>query len=84
VAWGSGVHPALKECKNMVFVLSQAALSAEDVSEAWQFFREQRKPILIAQVATVEPPDAIRRSARFDFGSGDYKTMMRQMVREIG
>lgn len=84
VAWGSGVHPALVECKNMVFVLSESALSAEDVSAAWQYFREKRKPILIAQLAAVEPPDAIRRSARYDFGSGDYKSVMRQMVREIG
>jgi TIR domain-containing protein/uncharacterized protein DUF5679 len=84
VAWSSGVHPALKECKNMVLVLSETTLSAEDVTIAWQFFREKRKPILIAQVAAVDPPDKIRRSARYDFGSGDYKTLMRQMVREIG
>jgi hypothetical protein len=84
VAWGSGVHPALKECKNMVFVLSESGLSAEDVQAAWQFFRENRKPILIAQVSAVEPPDKIRRSPRFDFRSGDYKTLMRQMMSEIG
>jgi hypothetical protein len=83
VKWSSGVHPALKECKHMVFVLSQAGLSADDVSSSWGFFRDNRKPIVIAQVEAVEPPDKIRRSPRFDFSGDDYKTTMRQMVRQL-
>lgn len=81
--WSSGVHPALKECKHMVVVLSQAGLSAEDVTSAWTFFRDNRKPIVIAQVENVAPPDAIRRSPRFNFDGEDYKKTMRQMVRQI-
>lgn len=83
VNWSSGVHPALKECKHMVFVLSQAGLDAEDVSASWSFFKDSRKPIVIAQVEGVDPPDKIRRSPRFIFDGTDYKTMMRQMVRQI-
>lgn len=81
--WSSGVHPALKECQHMVFILSQAGLSAEDVEGAWTFFRENRKAIIIAQVEDVAPPDRIRRSPRFNFDGNDYKTTMRQMVRQI-
>lgn len=84
VAWSSGVHPALKECKHMIFLLSPAAIENKGVSAAWEFFREKRKPIVIAQVLQAEPPDKIRRSPRFDFSTGDYKTTMRQMVRQIG
>jgi hypothetical protein len=83
VNWSSGVHPALKECGNMVFVLSSTAAGAADVSAAWEFFRENRKPIVIAQIAAIEPPDRIRRSPRFDLAA-DYKGAMRQMVRTIG
>lgn len=82
VNWSSGVHPALKACQNMVYILSTAGLQDEQVSEAWQFFREKRKPIVIAQVGSVEPPDAIRRSTRCDFTS-DYKSAMRELVRAI-
>lgn len=81
--WSSGVHPALKECKHMVLVLSGAGLSTDDVTSAWTFFRENRKPIVIAQVENVSPPDAIRRSPRFNFDGQDYKTTMRQMVRQL-
>lgn len=84
VNWSGGVHPALKECGNLVLVLSQAALDDAGVEAAWSFFREKRKPIVIAQIeAGVSPPDRIRRSARFDF-LNDYKSSLRLMVRTIG
>jgi len=83
VHWMGGVHPALKECNAMLYVLSSTALEREDVIAAWQFFREQRKPIVIAQVDDVAPPDLIRRSPRFDL-MGNYKSALRQIVRTIG
>jgi hypothetical protein len=83
VAWSSGVHPALKECRHMILLLSPSAVENKEVSLAWEFFREKRKPIVIAQVLAAEPPDKIRRSPRFDFSTGDYKSTMRQMLRQI-
>jgi len=82
VNWSSGVHPALKQCSHMVLVLSAGSLEDADVSAAWEYFRDQRKPILIAQIAPVDPPDRIRRSPRYDFAS-EYKASLRQMVREM-
>lgn len=83
VNWSGGVHPALKECGGMAYVLSAAALEDAAVIKAWSFFKAQRKPIVIAQRAGVDPPDDIRRSPRFDF-SEDYKAALRQVVRVIG
>ena len=82
VNWAGGVHPALTECARMVYVLSPASLQAEGVESAWRFFRNKRKPIVIAQVARADPPDDIRRSPRFDF-TGDYKSAFRQMVQAL-
>ncbi len=83
VNWAGGAHPALKECAQMVYVLSPTALAVDAVAAAWQFFREKRKPIIIAQVQSADPPDPIRRSPRFDFTGGDYKATFRQMVHEL-
>lgn len=83
VNWAGGVHPALKECARMVFVLSPGALNEETVEAAWAFFRAKGKPILIAQVAPAEPPDAIRRTARFDFAQ-DFRSAFRQLVQHLG
>jgi hypothetical protein len=79
VQWAGGVHPALAECARMVLVLSPAALDDDSVNAALAFFKEKRKPIVIAQVAPGDPPAEVRRSPRFDF-TGDYKTAFRQMI----
>lgn len=80
--WAGGVHPALTECAQMVVLLSPSSVVSESTEAAWRFFKEKRKPILIAQVEAAEPPDMIRRSPRFDF-TGDYKTAFRQMVQAL-
>jgi hypothetical protein len=79
VHWASGVHPALQECSRMVVILSTDSVGDAGVQAAWTFFKQKGKRIVIAQVAPIDPPDLIRRSARFDF-SGDYRTSFRQMV----
>jgi hypothetical protein len=82
VKWASGVHPALKECDRMVYVLSLESLEEAKVAAAWKFFRDQRKPIIIAQISNVPPPDPIRRSPRFDFVD-NYKRAFREMVQAL-
>lgn len=82
VHWAGGVHPALTECSRMVYVLSAHALANESVEAAWTFFRGKGKRIVIAQLAPVDPPDAIRRSPRFDL-TQDYKSALRQMVQAL-
>lgn len=82
VAWASGVHPALDQCNRMVYILSPFSLSHDSIKETWQFFRGKRKPIVIAQIAQADPPDAIRRSPRFDFMT-DYRRAFREMLQAL-
>lgn len=83
VAWAGGVHPALRDCARMVYILSPESLNNEQVAAGWQFFKGKRKPIVIAQVnAEAVPPDEIRRSPRFDFAA-DYKSAFRQMLQAL-
>lgn len=82
VSWAGGVHPSLSECLRMIVVLSTATPEDAGVEAAWQFFRDKNKPIVIAQVAPVDPPDALRRRPRFDFTS-DYKRAFRQMLQSL-
>ena len=80
--WAGGVHPALSECHRLVLVLSGQVLTNTEVAATWQFFKEKRKPVVIAQITPAEAPDAIRRSPRFDF-SADYKSAFRQLVQAL-
>lgn len=82
VNWAGGVHPALKECSQIVYVLSSASLADDVVAETWGFFRDNRKPVVIAQVESVPPPDRIRRSPRFDL-TQNYKSAFRQMIQAL-
>lgn len=82
INWAGGVHPALKDCKRMVLVLSPAALADGPTEATWRFFRDNRKPILIAQIAAAAPPDLIRRSPRFDF-TANYKRAFREMMQAL-
>lgn len=83
VKWAGGIHPALKECSRMVFIMSASALENADNQQAWAFFRKKRKPVVIAQVAQQPPPDDLRRAPRFDFKDGDYKTALREMIQAL-
>lgn len=82
VNWAGGVHPALEQCKKMVVVLSPFALKTGSVEEAWQYFRRQRKTIVLALVEPVEPPDDLRRCVRLDLHT-DYKKGLRQLVEAL-
>lgn len=82
VNWAGGVHPSLAACSYMVLVLSPAALADGGVGGALESFRAQRKPVLIAQAAPADAPDAARRSPRFDFAA-DYRAAFRQLVQAL-
>jgi len=79
VKWAGGVHPALKDSVRMVVVFSPTTKDAAAFTEAWTFFKTQKKPIVLALTAPVEVPDSLRRSPRFDFSS-DYKSAFRQLL----
>jgi hypothetical protein len=82
VSWAGGVHPSLRECLRMVYVLSPDALGVESVEAAWRFFKDKNKSVLIAQVAPADPPDALRRRERFNF-TMDYKLAFRQLLHAL-
>jgi hypothetical protein len=82
VSWAGGVHPSLRECLRMVYVLSPDALGVESVETAWRFFKEKNKSVVIAQVGLADPPDPLRRRPRFDF-TAEYKAAFRQLLQAL-
>ncbi len=80
--WASGVPPALLDCSHMVVILSPSALEAERVERGWRFFRQHRKPVLLAQIQPCDIPDGLRRQPRFDFAA-NYKAAFRELVQAL-
>jgi len=83
VAWAGGVHPALRDCVQMVIVWSAGAADSAQVKESWTFFKTARKPIAFVLIDDAEVPDALRRSPRFDTRK-DYKAGFRQLLQTLG
>lgn len=80
--WASGVHPGLAECSHMVVVLSGASARDGRVADEWRYFRQERKPVVVAQVERVEVPDELRSRPRFDFAE-DYKMAFRGLSQAL-
>lgn len=84
VNWAGGVHPALKDCDRMVWLLSRESLADSTNTTAWEFFKQKRKPIVVSQLDDTPPPDALRRNPRFDMSdNGDYKHAFRLLVQAL-
>jgi hypothetical protein len=82
VNWAGGVHPALSACDRMILVLTDAALRDARVEEAWRYFRQKNKPIVVAQIDGSAVPDDLRRRPRFDFRAA-YRTAFRQLLQAL-
>lgn len=82
VQWASGAHPALVDCSHMIVVLSEEALASDRMREGWQYFRDERKPVIVALAEPVDVPDALRRVPRFDF-TGEFRTAFREMLNAL-
>lgn len=85
VHWAGGVHPALQTCARMLVVLSPAALETDAVKTAWTYFREKRKPVVVAQAAPIDVPDALRRAPRvtLDGTEDDTRRALRELVQAL-
>ncbi len=85
VAWAGGVHPALQSCTRMLVILSSAAPQDESVRAAWEYFREKRRGIVVAQTGPVDVPDALRRATRVDLSGGEdaYRPALRRLVQAL-
>jgi Domain of unknown function (DUF5679)/TIR domain len=80
--WSGGVHPALSQCTHLVVVLSSFAAPTTSVKDAWTYFLKNRKPVVVAQIEAVDPPDELRSRPRYDF-MGEYKSAFRGLVEAL-
>ncbi len=82
IAWAEGVHPALSACSRMLYVLTAVAVIDPAVDAAWRYFRSKNKPIVVAQIEPIAPPDDLRRRPRFDLTT-NYKAAFRQLLQAL-
>lgn len=82
VNWAEGVHPALSACSRMIYLQSAVTPIDPAVEAAWRYFRAKNKPLIVAQIDVVPPPDDLRRRPRFDLTT-NYKAAFRQLLQAL-
>jgi hypothetical protein len=86
VQWAGGLHPALRDCVKMVVVISAGITESVRWKAAWEFFKKERRPLVVATLGDgdqLEIPDALRRLPRYDL-SKDYKAALRGIMESLG
>ncbi len=83
VHWATGVHPALVECKRMIVIMTALGGRATNVTDAWSFFIEHRKPIFVVELEKTDIPGELRTKPRFDFSGDDYKRAFRDLIQAL-
>jgi hypothetical protein len=79
-SWSTGVHPALEQCSHLIILLSGFTSQTASVRACWQYFKQERKPMIVVLAeGGVEVPDDLRSRPRYDF-TGDYKAAFRALV----
>ncbi len=80
VKWSNAVQEGLDTCSVMVLVISPDSMESENVADEWQYYHEQRKPIIpvLARPTTIRHFQ-LNRIQYVDFVTQDYSDAYKQL-----
>ena len=77
--WSQGLKDGIRSARQMVLVVSEAALASPYTQAEWQGFAEKGEKIALALFETVELPDELKNLPVYDF-RGDFNTKLRELA----
>jgi formylglycine-generating enzyme required for sulfatase activity len=81
--WSSEVQKALDSCAIMLVVISPYSMSSTNVEEEWQYFLDQKKPIIPILHETARIHFQLNRLQYVDFVTQDYVSAFRQLHAQL-
>jgi len=81
--WDRSVASALKNCTAMIVVLTPCSVDSENVTDEWNYFLEENKPIYPVLAEGCEVPFRLRRRQRVDF-TRDHAAAMSELLEALG
>ncbi|NDJ78814.1 MAG: TIR domain-containing protein [Chloroflexi bacterium] len=89
VNWSTAVQQGLDDCEIMLLILSPESMASENVADEWQYFHDEKKPIIpILARATDSIHFQLRRIQWIDFIEQKYDTALAllrdRLLGEIG
>ncbi len=80
VNWSSAIQQGLDACDTLVLVMSPDALGSTNVTDEWQYFRDEGKPIVPVLCRRTQIVHfQLRRIQYIDFAEQDYDTALNQL-----
>jgi hypothetical protein len=70
--WSTAVQEGLDTCDAMILILSPASVKSPDVQDEWQYFMDQKKPLIPVLLEPTTVQFQLNRLQRVDFFSQEY------------
>jgi len=78
--WSSAIQQGLDACEIMLLVISPDAMKSRNVEDEWQYFRDEKKPIIPLLLRPTMPIHfQLRRLQYVDFYAQDYDAAFGQL-----
>jgi WD40 repeat protein len=80
VNWSAAIQEGLDTCEALILVMSPESLTSSNVTDEWQYFRDERKPIIpVMWRPAPKIHFQLRRIQYVDFAEQDYEAALEQL-----
>ncbi|NDJ78686.1 MAG: TIR domain-containing protein [Chloroflexi bacterium] len=83
IKWSTAIQDALKTCKVMVVVVSPDSMKSKNVEDEWQFFLDQKKPLVPLLYREAELHFQLSRVQYISFLDQDQRQAFTQLYRHL-
>ncbi len=80
VNWSSAIQQGLDTCDSLLLIISPDSMESSNVTDEWQYFRDESKPIIpVMHRSTANIHFQLRRIQYVDFLTQDYEAALIQL-----
>jgi hypothetical protein len=83
VSWPRAIGKALDTCSSMLLVLSPSALSSENVEAEWNYFLDEKKPVVPVLIGSCSIAFRLRHLQHIDFVEEPYDIALARLVKAL-
>ncbi len=81
--WSTAIQQGLNVCQIMLLIVSPESMASNNVEDEWQYFLDNKKPIIPILFRPAEKHFQINRLQHVDFHNGSYQTAFERLMREL-
>jgi WD40 repeat protein len=84
VNWSTAIQEGLDACEVLILIISPDSMASSNVTDEWQYFRDERKPIIPVQWRIAPKVHfQLRRIQYVDFSTQEYEAALDQLRQRL-